>query len=117
MTAALKTALSLEQILRIRVLHMWGQVHYPLDFEMLNNMIPYYQLRLRNRLYYELTFNDYSRVILSMGLKRDLNNKISDISLEYEIITQPDSARHVVMEYQSMVLHGMTEFSSTGKFQ
>ena len=31
----------------------------PLDFEMLDSMIPYYQLGLGNRLYYEITFSDY----------------------------------------------------------
>ena len=30
-----------------------------LDFEMLDSMIPYYQLRLENRLCYELMLNDY----------------------------------------------------------
>ena len=39
-----------------------------------------------------------------MGVKRDSNYKISDISLEYEIITQPNLARHITMEYQSMAL-------------
>ena len=34
----------------------------PLDFEMLDSAAPYYQAGLRNRLCYEITFNDYSRV-------------------------------------------------------
>ena len=33
----------------------------PLDFEMLDSAAPYYQAGLRNRLCYELTFNDYNR--------------------------------------------------------
>ena len=32
----------------------------PLDFEILNSAAPYYQVGLRNRLCYELTFNDYN---------------------------------------------------------
>ena len=32
----------------------------PLDFEMLDSAAPYYQAGLRNRLYYEITFNDYN---------------------------------------------------------
>ena len=32
----------------------------PLDFEMLDSAAPYYQAGLRNRLCYELTFNDYN---------------------------------------------------------
>ena len=35
----------------------------PLDFEMLDSAAPYYQAGLRNRLCYELTFNDYNRVL------------------------------------------------------
>ena len=33
----------------------------PLDFEMLDSTIPYYQAGLGNRLCYEITFNDYNR--------------------------------------------------------
>ena len=32
----------------------------PLDFEMLDSAAPYYQAGLRNRLCYEITFNDYN---------------------------------------------------------
>ena len=32
----------------------------PLDFEMSDNSAPYYQAELRNRLCYEITFNDYN---------------------------------------------------------
>ena len=32
----------------------------PLDFKMLDSAAPYYQAGLRNRLCYELTFNDYN---------------------------------------------------------
>ena len=37
----------------------------PLDFEILDSAMPYYQPGLRNRLSYELKFNDYNRVIKS----------------------------------------------------
>ena len=36
-----------------------------LDFEMLDSAAPYYQAGLRNRLCYELTFNNYNRVTKS----------------------------------------------------
>ena len=32
----------------------------PLDFEMLDSAMPYYQAGLRNRLCYEFEFNDYN---------------------------------------------------------
>ena len=79
----------------------------PLDFEMLDSAAPYYQAGLGNRLCYEITFNDYNRVTksaVSSSKVPDAKYKITDISLEYEIVTQPDLARSIRSEYQSMVL-------------
>ena len=75
----------------------------PLDFEMLDSSAPYYQAGLGNRLCYEITFNDYNRVINSS--KTDAMYKITDISLEYEIVTQPTLARSIKAEYGEMVLY------------
>ena len=74
----------------------------PLDFEMLDSAMPYYQAGLRNRLSYELMFSDYNRVINSS--KTDATYKITDISLEYDIVTQPDLARFIKAENDTMVL-------------
>ena len=79
----------------------------PLDFEMLYSAAPYYQAGLGNRLCYELTFNDYNRVTksgLSSPKVPDAKYKITDISLEYEIATQPNLARSIRSEYQHMAL-------------
>ena len=79
----------------------------PLDFKMLDSAAPYYQAGLRNRLCYELTFNDYNRVIksrVSLPKVPDAKYKITDISLEYEIVTQPDLVRSIRSEYQHMAL-------------
>ena len=79
----------------------------PLDFEMLDSAAPCYQAGLRNRLCYELTFNDYNRVTksrVSSTKVPDAKYKITDISLEYEIITQPNLARSITSEYQHMAL-------------
>ena len=75
----------------------------PLDFEMLDSAAPYYQAGLGNRLRYELTFNDYNQVIksaVSLPKVPDAKYKITDISLEYEITTQPDLARSIRSKYQ-----------------
>ena len=77
----------------------------PLDFEMLDSSEPYYQAGLGNRLCYKITFNDYNRVINSSVAAPDAMYKITDISLEYEIITQPDLARSIRSEYDEMVLY------------
>ena len=79
----------------------------PLDFEMLDSTALYYQAGLRNRLCYKITFNDYNRVTKS-GVPSpkipDAKYKITDISLEYEIVTQPDLARSIRSKYQHMAL-------------
>ena len=79
----------------------------PLDFEMLDSTAPYYQAGLGNRLCYELTFNDYNRVTksgVSSAKVPDAKYKITDISLEYEMATQPNLARSVRSKYQHMAL-------------
>ena len=82
----------------------WNKFIIPLDFEMLDSALPYYQAGLRNRLCYEIMFNDYNRVIKSAVASPDANYKIKDISLEYQIVTQPTLAKYISGEYQSMVL-------------
>ena len=52
----------------------------PLDFEMLDSSAPYYQAGLGNRLWYEITFNEYNRVIDSTGAAPDAKYEISNIS-------------------------------------
>ena len=74
-----------------------------LDFEMLDSAAPYYQAGLGNRLCYEIKLNDYNRVINSS--KTDATYKITDISSEYEIVTQPDLVRFIRSEYDEMVLY------------
>ena len=73
---------------------------------MLDSAAPYYEAGLRNRLCYKLTFNDYNRVIKSAVSPKvpDAKYKITDISLEYEISTQPDLVRSIRSEYQHMAL-------------
>ena len=71
---------------------------------MLDSAMPYYQAGLRNRLSYELKFNDYNRVIKSAVVSPDATYKITNISLEYDIVTQPDLARFIKAEYDKMVL-------------
>ena len=77
----------------------------PLDFEMLDSVMPYYKAGLGNRLCYEITFNDYGKVINATGQATpDAMYKVMDMALEYEIVTQPDIASCLATEYQSMVL-------------
>ena len=84
----------------------------PLDFEMLDSTMPYYQAGLENRLCYEITFNNYDRVIYSSPSKTslgvvpnpDAKYKISNISLEYEIVTHNFLSSQIKTEYSNMAL-------------
>ena len=76
----------------------------PLDFEMLDSAARYYQAGLGNRLCNEIMFNNYNQVINSSVASPDATYKITDISLEYEIVTQPDLARSIKSEYDEMAL-------------
>ena len=59
----------------------------PLDFEILESGLPLYQYGLRSRLTYELTFADYSDVIKESGADPDVSYMISNISLEFNTVT------------------------------
>ena len=76
----------------------------PLDFEMLDCALPYYQAGLGNRLCYEIMFNDFNQVTKYTVASPDAEYKITDISLEYEIVTQPTLAKYISDEYQNMAL-------------
>ena len=73
----------------------------PLDFELLTDHMPFYQAGLGDRLSYELTFNNYSRVLLSSDT--DCKYTISGISLEYEMVTHPELARTIRNMYQGKI--------------
>ena len=76
----------------------------PLDFEMLDSSALYYQAGLGNRLCYEITFNDHNQVTKSAVASPDAKCEISNISLEYEIVTHSALARSIETEYDEMVL-------------
>ena len=70
-----------------------------LDFELLESHMPFYQSEMGDRLEYELTFNDYSRVIQATG-DVDASYHIGGISLEYDIVTLPELARMINNQYK-----------------
>ena len=61
--------------------------------------MPFYQSALGDRLEYELTFNDYSRVIEAKG-DVDASYHIGGISLEYDMVTLPELARMIDNQYK-----------------
>ena len=76
----------------------------PLDFEILESSLPLYQYGLGSRLTYELTFADYSNVIKATN--PDATYKISNISLEFDTITNTSLASQIRTEYmKSSILY------------
>ena len=78
----------------------------PLDFEMLDSAAPYYQAGLRQRLVMSLLSmitTELSNLQYHQKVP-DAKYKITDISLEYEIVNQPDLVRSIRSEYQHMAL-------------
>ena len=73
-----------------------NRFHMPLDFELLETRTPFYQSALGDCLEYELVFNDYNRVLVAHA---DAAYTIYNISLEYEMVTQPDRARQMKNQY------------------
>ena len=61
--------------------------------------MPFYQSTLGDQLEYELTFNDYSRVIQATG-DVDALYHIGGISLEYDMVTLPELARTIDNQYK-----------------
>ena len=75
-----------------------NRFYIPLDFELLESHMPFYQSALGDRLEYELTFNDYSRVIWATG-DADASYRVENLSLEYDMVTQPELARMIANQY------------------
>ena len=66
-----------------------NRFYITLDFDLLESHMPFYQSALGDHLEYEFTFNDNNRVILVTG-DTDASYDIENISLEYDMVTQPE---------------------------
>ena len=62
--------------------------HISLDFELLQTHVPFYQSALGDLPEYELTFNDYSRVVATGDTAASY--MVENIALEFDMVTQPD---------------------------
>ena len=65
----------------------------PLDFELLETHMPFYQAGLGDRLEYELTFNDYNKVIRSTDPTSSYIIKKN--CLEFDIVSDTELARQI----------------------
>lgn len=83
----------------------------PFDFfELLNDVIPFSQYHLREKLQFEFTFNDAKSVIvgstdvLASSNERDYGYAANDIKLEYDIITDGFLSQSVMAKYNRMIV-------------
>ena len=86
----------------------------PLDFQLLDSHMPFYQSALGDRLEYELTFNDYSRVIQATG-DVDASYHIGGICLEYNLVTLPELARMIENLYKGHLAILYDRYCGTGR--
>ena len=78
----------------------------PLDFEILESGLPFYQYGLVSQLTYELTFADYSDVIKSAEANTNASYTISNISIEFDTVTNASQASQIRTEYmKSSILY------------
>ena len=75
-----------------------NRFYIPLDFELLETHMPFYQSALCDRLEYKLTFKDYSRVVVATG-DAAASYTVENICLEFDMITQADLARQIRNQY------------------
>ena len=81
--------------------------------------MPFFQSELQDRLSYELTFNNYGKVVVSTD--NTASYTISDIHLEFEVITSPELAqqlrvkhngKHTVL-YDRVVRHSKLSYNKS----
>jgi hypothetical protein len=82
--------------------HFGNRFYIPLDFELLTDHMPYYQSGLDAKLTFEFTFNDYGQVIKSSN--ENASYTISGISLEFDIVSHPELARLIQLQYQQQFI-------------
>ena len=86
----------------------------PLDFEILESHKPFFQSELKDLLSYELTFNNYGTVVVSTD--DTASYTISDIHLEFEVITSAEIASALRMKYNGGIQYYTTELYDIANF-
>ena len=82
----------------------------PIDFELLNDIGPYHQASLADKLEIKLTFNDKKAIILgstatlAAATDADYDYSVTDIRTEFDQITSPGLASSMRSVYQRLAL-------------
>ena len=97
--------------------NLGNRFRIPIDFELLNDIGPYNQASLADKLEIELTFNDAKAVILgststlAASADADYGYSISHIRTEWDQITDPNLAAVMSHQYQLMALPFLRVFN------
>ena len=75
-----------------------NRFYIPLDFDLLESHMPFYRSAFGDRLEFEFTVNDYNRMIWATG-DTDASYDIENISLEYDMVTEPELASTISNQY------------------
>ena len=75
-----------------------NQFYNPLDFELLETHMPFYQMALGDCLEYELNFNAYSHLVVVTG-DAGASYVVEKICLEFDMLPQPELARQIRNQY------------------
>ena len=89
-----------------------SRYHIPLDFELLETHMPFYQSALGDRFEYKLAFNEYVRVVRAATEKKG-SYKIENICLEFGMVTQSELARLLRSQYAGGSLFHTSACSGT----
>ena len=73
-----------------------NRFYIPLDFELLDNNMPFCQAALSDRLEYEFTFNEFRNVVFG---EANMKYEIKNITLEFEKVTDPELALEIRSRY------------------
>ena len=79
-----------------------NRFHIPLDFELLEIHMPFYQSALADCLEYVLTFNTYDRVIQATG-DPNASYTIDNISLKFDTVRHDDLACQIRTQYSGLM--------------
>ena len=78
-----------------------NRFYIPLDFELLEDHAPFHQSGLSDVLTYEIIFNDHASIVKATTAS---TYKITNLALEYEMVTQPTLAASIRSQFQGQTV-------------
>ena len=79
--------------------NLGNRFYIPLDFELLENNMPFCQSALGDRLEYEFTFNEFRNVVFG---ESNMKYEIKNITLEFEKVSDPELASNIRSRYSAL---------------